>query len=210
MYAKPAVGFTLPWAGAAAPAPAVKDAKICARIFSRLRDGRTAGARFRILPLPAFFTRLLLNLCVILSEAEGLRVRASSFPSSRAQRRNPALRVRASSFPVIPSAAEGPRILSTFCVILEHFWITLLPPAEALSAAEGEESQFLPGLCVSGGVTDRRPPSAWRPKAPDCYAAQGRLMASAHIASYRICSPPTQKDTFFALSVALRSANSRT
>jgi hypothetical protein len=29
-----------------------------------------------------------------------------------------------------------------FCVILERFWITPLPPAEALSAAEGEESRI--------------------------------------------------------------------
>ena len=31
---------------------------------------------------------------------------------------------------------------SFLCVILERFWITPLPPAEALSAAEGEESRI--------------------------------------------------------------------
>jgi len=43
-----------------------------------------------------------------------------------------------------PDRSGGTPDLSFLCLILERFPITLLPPAEALSAAEGEESRTFP------------------------------------------------------------------
>src|ERR1035437_2685556 len=102
--AEPTVGSAPPWAGAAAPAPAVR----------RRENLRSASFRdyamARVTPAPD----------------PKKRMRAEFTLSTR-------------RVPV--RTGDGARRVS-FCVILERFWITPLPPAEALSAAEGEESRI--------------------------------------------------------------------